>query len=494
MKSISSKVLYALLLVIVPLFIVITFSSYQLVKSSESDQWVNTQQTIENQLNVILQEPVYSYDRPLIQSIIDSFVADGNIAFIEVLDQRGKSLGKTKASFDNDGQKATLALKWSDGESIGSSLIIFSSKLTDERLETATFNTVGTLLAAFILIIVVIMLILKKVVKEPLNKVSQLLDDIAHGGGDLTKRIDHEAEDEIGRLVKGFNFFVAEVQTIIKELAITALGIKDVSSKVKSAGNKSQQESKGQLELTESALENLNQLHSATEDITVNANNTADNTTESRGLSSESSESMSSNLVQIDKLVDSLEEASTIVNKVNSSSENITSVLDVIKSIAEQTNLLALNAAIEAARAGESGRGFSVVADEVRALASKTHQSTAEIEKIIEALQLQVSDSVKATNASKNMAGEIIISSRETHKKVTGIGEKMDSIADMTNMIASASEEQSMVTSGVRESMQHIHQGAQELSTQSEKLKQTIVHLSELEENLASKIGQFKYN
>lgn len=492
MNSIAKKVMLTLMFAFIPLFLLVAGISYQLTNSNESTQWQHTQKNISNQLQVILQEPVYAYDKPLIKSIIDSFVEDQNLSNIQVLDHRNQLLGGTNQTILNATKEHVLPLLWGD-KSIGSVKLQFSNILTEQRIVSGVLNAVYALVITLALVIFLTLLILKRVVILPLTQVIHLLEDIAHGGGDLTKRIQYKSKDEIGRVVSGFNFFVSEVQKIIQDLALTSSGIEQVSNLVKDAGNNSKTEAQAQLKLTEAGLEHLTQLTQATRDITLSASQAAENTTQAHGLSSESSSSMTNNLSQIDTLVAELNDASTIVNQVHSSSENITSVLDVIKNIAEQTNLLALNAAIEAARAGESGRGFSVVADEVRALASKTHQSTAEIESIIASLQQQVGDSVEATEKSKSLAAVVIESSRDTHTSLHSITGEMDKISDMNNMIASASEEQTMVTSGVSDSMSLIHKGAQGLASQANSLEKTIVKLSLLEKTLSDKIEQFKF-
>jgi len=492
MNSIAKKVMLILMFAFIPLFLLVAGISYQLTNNNESEQWQHTQKNISNQLQIILQEPVYAYDKPLIKSIIDSFVEDQNLSSIQVFDHREQLLGETNLTALNRNKRIVLPLVWSE-KSIGSVKVQFSDSLTEQRIISGVLNAIYALVITLALVIFLTLMILKRVVISPLTQVIHLLEDIAHGGGDLTKRIQYQAKDEIGRVVSGFNFFVAEVQNIIQDLALTSSGIEQVSSLVKDAGINSKNEANAQLKLTEAGIEHLTQLTQATRDITLSASQAAENTTQAHGLSSVSSSSMTDNLSQIDRLVTELNGASTIVNQVHLSSENITSVLDVIKNIAEQTNLLALNAAIEAARAGESGRGFSVVADEVRALASKTHQSTAEIESIIASLQQQVGHSVEATEKSKSLAVVVIESSRETHTSLHSITGQMDKISDMNNMIASASEEQTMVTSGVSDSMSLIHKGAQGLASQANSLEKTIVQLSQLEKTLSDKIDQFKY-
>ncbi|MDC2889162.1 methyl-accepting chemotaxis protein [Psychrosphaera algicola] len=467
--------------------------SNQLQSHAENNHWQQTQETLKNELSVILAEPVYSYDKPLISSIIQAFVKDNNISKIRVVDHRNQELGNSGFTTESTLDKVTIPLTWNDSQQIGHIELSLSSELTDKRIATSTANVTVSLLIFVVVTGIFIMVIINRVVVKPLSSVNKLLQEIAQGGGDLTKRINYKSNDEIGLLVTGFNQFIGEVQQLISEVAETSQGLDDVAKQVKHASEKSHTEANNESAKTEATLSHLEQLNAATADIAQNATTAATSTNEARDTSNRSREQMNINLQQVSELVSELDNTSNIVTKLNQSSDNISGVLDVIKSIAEQTNLLALNAAIEAARAGEQGRGFAVVADEVRTLAQRTQSSTKEIEIIIASLQAQAGESVSATNRSKELAELVIESTEITSTAMNAIADQMNHISDMNNMIASASEEQSSVTNEVRNTMEQIHKGAAGLVHEAEMLEGSILQLSDLETGLMRQIKQFKF-
>ena len=492
MQSISRKVLIFLALALSAVFVVSLFISYQLQSSSAQEQWENTRSTLSNELKVILTEPVYSYDKPLIESIITAFLDDKNISKINVLDHRSQILASAGKVTAYSVPAIKVPLVW-DGKDIGAIQIELSTELRDQQMNSILWNIFISLVLFVIAAGALSMLIVNKLVVTPLNSVNRLLEDVAKGNGDLTKRINYASNDEIGKVVVGFNHFIEKVQSLISDVAQTAQGLDEVSQQVKSAGEHSKTEAEKEFMLTESALEHLSQLTIATNEIAQNASSTASNSQTAKEVSHTSQSHMNKNVQQVNNLITELDQTATVVSELNSASANITGVLDVIKSIAEQTNLLALNAAIEAARAGEQGRGFAVVADEVRTLAQRTQESTKEIEDIIGSLQEQAKESVSATTRSQDLAQLVIESSRVASETLDRIAEDMNAISDMNNMIASASEEQSLVTQEVKTTMETIHDGAESLSKEAGQLEEGISNLSSLESSLMTKIQQFKY-
>ena len=493
MNSISKKVIVAVSAALIIAFIVVSIVSHQLQSHAENEHWQETQKNLKNELGIILQEPVYSYDKALISNIINAFVQDKNISAINVFDHRNQSLGQAGEINEYSLKKMRIPLIWENSEEIGYIELSLSSVLMDNRISSSLMNITLALLIFVAVIGFFIIVIINRVIVNPLASVNGLLQDIAQGGGDLTKRINYQSNDEIGLLVRGFNQFIGEVQKLISEVAETSQGLDSVAKQVKDASEKSHQEASNESAKTEVTLIHLEQLNAATAEIAQNATTAASSTTAATDTSNQSRVQMDENLKQVNELVSELDNTSIIVTKLNESSDNISGVLDVIKSIAEQTNLLALNAAIEAARAGEQGRGFAVVADEVRTLAQRTQSSTREIEEIITSLQSQANESVNATDRSKELAELVIHSTESTSTSLNSIADQINQISDMNNMIASASEQQSTVTHEVRNTMEEIHKGAAGLVHEAEILEGSIGQLSELETGLMKQIKQFKF-
>lgn len=248
-----------------------------------------------------------------------------------------------------------------------------------------------------------------------------------------------------------------------------------------------------QSSLTQESLNKIEQFNLATKEIASHTENTLHQTNDALTLSHQSGETMNVNAQNIDELVESLESAAKCANSLKSNSEHIGRVIEVIKAIAEQTNLLALNAAIEAARAGESGRGFAVVADEVRALASKTHESTNEIETLIERLQMEAADSFNATQKSKVLVEKTQESSAEIQSALSLIIKSVSSINEMVDSVASACEEQSNVSATVASDMNLLDNSSSEMQKVNRDLQFLADDILGHTNDLTTQIARFRY-
>ena len=495
-NSIAKKT--SLTLAILTLMVLVVMGSFNYMNQSGryNENWQGNRDTVYGQLRVILQEPLYSYDKELVQNIIESFVNNHIVERITVYDQREKELAS--AGPKNSGsspifEKHSLEVKWTDGDKIGVIDITFSKEYLDQSLSDTRNFTVVSMLITLLLLAVASNIALNRIVVAPLNKVTLLVEDIGRGGGDLTQRLSVDSDDELGRLSTGFNGFISKIQKIVLDLARNTENLIEVSATVAQTSDSTKSESHKQKEQTLQALDHLQGVSEATLEIARIALDTASQTSDMQETSNVGRDDMETNLRQVSDLVSELDNTTVIVTSLKESSDNIGSVLDVIKSIAEQTNLLALNAAIEAARAGESGRGFAVVADEVRALASKTHKSTSEIETIIESLQTLAIASYDATERSKKLAAVAISSTRSSHESLNAIADKMGTINEMNTTIASASEKQNSVTSEMTLNMEKIQLGAENLNQEATDLSEAVERLAQVEESIKSELAQFKY-
>jgi len=492
-QSITHKMLLALVGSTILVLFLVSSISYFVQKSDEQADWENKRSVINSQLSVIFQEPVFAYDKPLIKGILTAILKDNAITSLKVLDQRDKVLATGVSSSEKPDERLVLPLLWTDNSTIGSVHIGYSHELVNNRLNNALFDKFIALIVTIILLSVVVIYFLRKIVIHPLASLSSVLGDIAQGGGDLTQRIPVKSADELGELAGNFNNFINTVQSIVSALALANTELSSVAERVKNVSESTNRDSQEQRMQTKDALVNLTQLQETTAHIAENAEQTALNTNNVHKLSQSGISQMEDNIKKVDLLFRELDNTSDIVTELRVESQNITRVLDVIKGIAEQTNLLALNAAIEAARAGESGRGFSVVADEVRALASKTHDSTNEIETIIGSLQTQAQASFDATHRSKDLVSETIETTRNANDSLNEINEKIDEINKMNTLIASGSEEQTQVTSSVQQGMQQVDDGAERLEQEASTLHSATNELTQVQAKLVEQIGRFTY-
>ncbi|MGH8487069.1 MAG: methyl-accepting chemotaxis protein, partial [Pseudomonas sp.] len=225
-------------------------------------------------------------------------------------------------------------------------------------------------------------------ITRPLQSLTHMLEDIAEGEGDLTRRLTVQSRDEIGQLAKAFNRFVERIHTSISEVSSTTRQLNEVAIRVVNASNSSMSNSVEQASRTSSVAAAINQLGAAAQEIARNAADASQQATDVRHLAEEGSQVLEKTIAAMHLLSGKISASSSNIETLNSKTVDIGQILEVIKSISEQTNLLALNAAIEAARAGEAGRGFAVVADEVRNLAHRTQDSAQQVQKMIEELQV----------------------------------------------------------------------------------------------------------
>lgn len=491
MKSITTKTLSVVTVIMLLIGATVTASVNWYNGNKLEQEFQVYKNNLRNQMSVILQEPVYVYDAAVSQAILESFKGDGNIVGITVVDQRGKELAKLNGSIQAD-ERFDIQLEW-EGSNIGKVSIALTHQLIEAELAGSTKQAMMAVVLFLILIGSAVVITLQKLVLKPLSDVNKVLGDIATGGGDLTARIPVQSNDEIGQLASSFNAFISTVQEIVNDMAGASNRLEQVTGHVQAIKDQTVQSTNEQIALTDSSATSMRELDSATQEIASSTESAVAKANQAKDVAAQSQVSVRANIDNISSLVANLEHTASEVSSLKHASDNIGSVLDVIKGIAEQTNLLALNAAIEAARAGESGRGFAVVADEVRALASKTHDSTEEIESIIQELQSQAEASFKATQESKAMVAKTIDTAEQTGQALTEISEEIDYMSDMITTISSACEEQSVISNLVSQDMGKLADGSGTLARNSEVLNSETDNLVAVGEQMVSQVKRFRY-
>ncbi|APQ12023.1 chemotaxis protein [Pseudomonas oryzihabitans] len=302
---------------------------------------------------------------------------------------------------------------------------------------------VATLVA--VVAIVLLLGVLIQVLLRPLRDLSRAMTDIAEGEGDLTRRLPVQSQDEFGALAQAFNQFVARIHTSIRDLAKSTGELNQGTHRVLEASQSSMQQSDVQAQRTTSVAAAINEMGAATQEIARNAAHASSEARLARQQGEEGRQVLNEALHAMQALSAKIGSSCEHIEALNGKAANIGQILDVIRGISEQTNLLALNAAIEAARAGEAGRGFAVVADEVRSLASRTQSSAQQIQQMIEELQNGSRDAVALMQESQRQSAHSMQVAKSAGERLGSVTERIGEIDGQNQSVATATEEQTSV-------------------------------------------------
>ena len=319
-----------------------------------------------------------------------------------------------------------------------------------------------------------------------------IVQQIADGDGDLRVRLDVLSSDELGRLSKAFNSFLDKLQPLIKEVGRVTDEVKSSAQNLAGMAEANDRLISSEHAAVDQVSTAATEMSAAVHEVARNAQNAADAARAAEEQSRQSAQVVSATISAIRQLAHEVESASDTIQTLEQETANIGAVLAVIKGIAEQTNLLALNAAIEAARAGEQGRGFAVVADEVRALAARTQDSTKDIQEMIQRLQIGVQNAVKAMHSGGAQARDSVERAAGVDQALSDTGDSVQRINDMAAQIATACEEQGRVTEEIARNISDIRDLSDEAAQNSEQSTRASMHLSELSTSLSLLVGRFR--
>ena len=340
---------------------------------------------------------------------------------------------------------------------------------------------------AMVLILTTAVVTVGRSINKSISEVADSLEEIASGEGDLTRRLSTASTDAIGRLVKSFNTFMDKLQAIITDVAGSTNQLAAAANEMSSISQQGKECVTRQQAQTEQVATAIGELTSSVNEVAHNALAAAEAARKANDEARSGSGVVQNTLAAINNLANEVESAAEVIKQLEADSENIGGVLEVIRGISEQTNLLALNAAIEAARAGEQGRGFAVVADEVRTLASRTNESTKEIQVMIERLQSGTRHAVEVMGKGHQQAEVSVQQAAKAGQSLEVITGSIATINDMNGQISSSAKEQGEVANEIKQNVEAISgigertsQGAQRAAAASREMAQLASHLQEL--------------
>jgi methyl-accepting chemotaxis protein len=372
------------------------------------------------------------------------------------------------------------------GKAIGAMVLALDRTYYVDQIAAAKMQVLVIALVALV-VGAIIAWVVAQAITRPLCRVVDAMNDVAQGEGDLTMRIESQGNNEIGNLVNGFNQFIEKMQLLIADVKNS---IENLNQSAEEVGNIASQTTQGvqeqQTDVTQVASA-INEMSVSIQEVASSTSDAAEVSGQAEAQSKKGNAVVDETVTAIQKLSESMQQTTSVIHELTKDSDEIGTVLDVIRGIAEQTNLLALNAAIEAARAGEQGRGFAVVADEVRTLAQRTQESTTEIQNVIERLQAGVKSTVETMESSQESVTAGVEYAKEAGDVLSELNVAISRLGDMNTRISAAAGEQSGVSEMINENIHrisHVAEQTAEISnknlTASNDLKNISGHLQEL--------------
>lgn len=366
---------------------------------------------------------------------------------------------------------------------------VSASKQVEDAVSSGNSQTMIIMVISIIIAIVIARFTLISITR-PLSRVNKMLNIVA--SGDLSHKLDESGQDEFAELARNCNSLVDSLRSLIESIVNRSAQLAAAAEQTSAVTAQSTTAIEEQRNQVEQAASATTEMSSTAQSVLASANDALGEIKHADDEAERVKQISARNRQTIEQLANEVDSAAQVINQLQQDSASIGGILDVIRGIAEQTNLLALNAAIEAARAGEQGRGFAVVADEVRTLASRTQESTSEIQTMIEALQTGAGKAVTVMDAGKSKASDCVNQSEEADKALETITHAVHEAFDRSSQIATAAEEQSVVAHEISENLESIVAIAEQTTAGSQQTATSSSEVARLSEELQQSVQEFK--
>ena len=428
-----------------------------------------------------------------------SRISSGFVQYFDVAYDVSQSMVNGTADFSRLGELSAQMNQSYDGAIAAMSTFRDAQQAAFEEAFKNTDSANTSLISTGVILAVVVTILLfgtavpiVRGIKQSIDDVVRSLKDIAQENGDLTVRIETKSEDEIGELVFWFNQFMDKLQGVVRDVVEASLPLSNLAQNLRGVTEETQRTIDVQQKSATNAKRAVDTMSGSVDGVAHSAAQAASDANEATTAASEGRQIVQQTVTSIQQLAENVRETADVIARLESDSNKVGSVLDVIKGIAEQTNLLALNAAIEAARAGEQGRGFAVVADEVRTLASRTQQSTEEIQSTIEQLQNAAHSAVEVMSRGTEQATSSVETANKAGSSLETITSTIGRINQMNEQIAHNTEDQRTVAVDIVRHVDEIHERTEQTASRSGELGSMCNELADLAQHLESIAKQFR--
>ncbi|MGY3895757.1 methyl-accepting chemotaxis protein [Aeromonas enterica] len=392
---------------------------------------------------------------------------------------------ETKSSLEQAGQKA-MSLR-EENDRIAAEMTSHNQTLYESARNLNIAVGLGT-----VIFVVIVALLLIRQIRHPIMTLLEQTRQVSEGN--LSNQLDMKAfaQDELGQLAKGFNVMQENLRSLVNEVSGSVVQLGSSAEEISAVALQSAHNMETQKHELNQLATAMHEMQATVQEVARNTNDAATAATQASTTAAQGSNTVNDSIVRIEKVAGAIENTAVVIRQLGEDSRNIGMVLEVIQGIAEQTNLLALNAAIEAARAGEQGRGFAVVADEVRTLAKRTQDSTSQINGIISELQLRANEAGITMQQSQNMMVETVNTAREAGTSIAEISGSVSSISQMNIQIATATEEQGAVSEELNRNVVNISHASEEVATGAKQMAQACNDLNHLATQLQDVVRKFR--